>query len=88
MRCRGLRGTGWSRRPLAPSPSTLELAQQGQPGEVEGDVGGGGNGYDDCHDDVSDEVIINLVEGQLELAGLVRRRKPDKDTLRSGISGQ
>ena len=38
MRCRGLRGTGWSRRPLAPSPSTLELAQQGQPGEVEGDV--------------------------------------------------
>ena len=108
MRCRGLRGTGWSRRPLAPSPSTLELAQQGQPGEVEGDVGGGGSGYDDCHDDchddyhddchddcrddchddVSDEVIINLVEGQLELAGLVRRRKPDKDTLRSGISGQ
>ena len=44
--------------------------------------------HDDCHDDVSDEVIINLVEGQLELAGLVRRRKPDKDTLRSGISGR
>ena len=50
-----------SRRPPEPGPSTLGLAQQGQPDQV-GDV----------------DVLLGgfyLVERQLELAGLVRRRK-------------